>query len=207
MPTAYKTPESTDWSLLQSWVTPLIEIASERKLEEDDVGPVPTSQSVPESSKIVRESWEAECRMNKDDPQMSRALLRGFTPALIFTGSFQLVFLFAQLSQPFLVGDLVEFVSNGGQGGLERGIGLALALGTAMLWHFFLLSLSFPISLLLLINSLSSLSSVLLSCYFFSLFRLLSLILLFLIYSPPSVYTLSFLVISYPSSHPFPSIL
>ncbi len=123
-------PEEQVWAdLLLSWLSPLIRLANERPLKEEDVWPCPTSETVHQQGSQFWEAWNHERK--RAEPSMVRALLGAFGHRFFIAGCWQLSFLLFQLAQPFLVGALVQFISEGGS--LGRGIGLALGFAGASL--------------------------------------------------------------------------
>ena len=112
------------------WINPLIEISGKRQLSFDDVWEAPSSQSVQSDSKIVWDSWlhEVEVAASESrEPSLTQALFRGFGKDFYAAGGLQAVFMFSQLSQPYLIGELVNFIQVG-NGGLIFGAGISLAL-------------------------------------------------------------------------------
>ena len=112
------------------WINPLIEISGKRQLSFDDVWEAPSSQSVQSDSKIVWDSWLHEVEvaaLESREPSLTQALFRGFGKDFYAAGGLQAVFMFSQLSQPYLIGELVNFIQVG-NGGLLFGAGISLAL-------------------------------------------------------------------------------
>jgi ABC-type multidrug transport system fused ATPase/permease subunit len=112
------------------WINPLIKISGERQLSFDDVWEAPSSQSVQSDSKIVWDCWLHEVEVaavENRDPSLTQALFRGFGKDFYAAGGLQAVFMFSQLSQPYLIGELVKFIQLG-NGGLLYGAGISIAL-------------------------------------------------------------------------------
>lgn len=113
------------------WITPLINLANERKLDAKDIPSTPKNKNVDHDSEVVRQSWMMEletAKKQKRKPDFSRALFLGFLNQIINGGIFQFAFLLTQLAQPLLVGELVNYVATG-EGGIKSGIAWAIALG------------------------------------------------------------------------------
>jgi ABC-type bacteriocin/lantibiotic exporter with double-glycine peptidase domain len=116
--------------IMVSWVNPLIETANTRQLNEKDVPNTPKKQSVVKNLEIVRDSWyeeKVQAVIEQREASLSTALARGFKNNLVRAGIYQTVFMVSQLAQPFLVGELVNFVATG-DGGASVGLGLAFGL-------------------------------------------------------------------------------
>jgi hypothetical protein len=131
-------PELRSWWIFRFmifWVFPIIKIANTRQLLEEDVWKVPNDQNVMKSFTLVWESWLREKERAKiagRPPKLFYALVKAFMPTIIIAFIFQMSFFCCQLAQPFLVGELVSYVRNG-EGGIERGLGLAFGLGAVAL--------------------------------------------------------------------------
>ncbi len=141
-------PEDTSFwmtKIMAFWITPLIKLASERQLLESDVWDCPTDQSVSHDSKIIHDAWIAEKSLAVSEnrkPELLKALYNGFGRDFLLAGSYQFCFLCAQLAQPFLVGELVAYISTG-EGGIRRGVGFALGLAAVSLVSSLALSTTF----------------------------------------------------------------
>jgi ATP-binding cassette, subfamily C (CFTR/MRP), member 1 len=115
-------------NILVSWLNPLIQLANERTIREEDIWPCPRDETVDVQSKKFWEAWyreldEAEQANRK--ASLLRALLNAYWDRFFLAGGYQLIFMLLQLAQPFLVGNLVLFIQDPSQP-LSRGIGLAL---------------------------------------------------------------------------------
>jgi ATP-binding cassette subfamily C (CFTR/MRP) protein 4 len=113
------------------WITPLIRTASKRQLQESDVWECPTDVNVSHSHQEFRTAWnhEKDLAAQEDrEPSLFRAILRCYRKGFITSGVLQALFIMFQVGQPFLVGQLVAYVRTG-DGGIGRGIGLAIGLG------------------------------------------------------------------------------
>lgn len=129
----FKHPEETLFGLsklLVIWIFPLIKTARERQLRDSDVWPCPTNQNVEHDSALLWSSWNAEklaAQEQNRNPSLIYTLWRGFKSDILISGSYQLSFALTQLSQPYLVGELVTYVATG-NGGIKYGISLAIGL-------------------------------------------------------------------------------
>lgn len=113
-----------------SWISPLVKLASSRSLLEEDVWPSPPEATVESLHNRFEEELRKERQKAKEtnrDPSLIRAFYNSFGWLFITGGVLQLAFLVFQLGQPFLIGELVDFVRNG-TGGIGRGLGLAFGL-------------------------------------------------------------------------------
>jgi ATP-binding cassette subfamily C (CFTR/MRP) protein 1 len=116
--------------IMVSWVTPLITLAGQQQLLDTDVWETPSKQSVKTDYNIVWDAWidETEKAASENrDPSLSQALFFGFGKEFRVAGILQAMFMFSQIAQPYLVGELVSFVKFGG-GGIQYGVGISIAL-------------------------------------------------------------------------------
>ena len=126
--------------LMVGWIWPLIVTASERPLMESDVWNPPRDLSVKTSTTRIQVAWEAEregCRISSAagkfrSPTLGWAIWNGFKGILGYAYFWQVLFCLGQLGQPYLIGELVEYI-NSGKGGLSYGIGIAFAMSGASL--------------------------------------------------------------------------
>lgn len=132
---AFVHPEEEHWAdPLLSWLNPLIRTANERPLKEDDVWPCPTHETVHQQGLQFWEAWKNERTRAEEvgtEPSMVRALICAFGHRFFIAGCYQLSFMLFQLAQPFLVAELVQFISEGGP--VSTGVGLALGFAAASL--------------------------------------------------------------------------
>ena len=97
--------------LMVAWVAPLIHLASERSITEEDVWPVPDSQTVEHDSKMVWNNWLEEKKFATSENREARLLYsiwNGFKWNICTSGGYQFLFMVFQLGQPYLVGELGE---------------------------------------------------------------------------------------------------
>lgn len=120
---------------LLTWLNPLIRLAAERQLKEEDVWESPHGESVDVQAKKFWIAWYKEIDraegLNKR-PSFIRAIFVAYGDRIIKAGMFQFLFMVLQLVQPFLVGELVAFIS-GDSGTITDGIGLALGFAAVSL--------------------------------------------------------------------------
>jgi ATP-binding cassette, subfamily C (CFTR/MRP), member 1 len=117
------------------WITPLIKLARKRQILPSDVWDTPKHVNVIQSSARFQVSWQKELELSKKEkrnPSLLKALVSCFWAMLLLSGALQLLFVGFQIGQPFLIGQIVLYIHNG-NGGIERGVGLALSLGTISL--------------------------------------------------------------------------
>lgn len=129
-------PEELSWGdPLLLWLNPLIRLASQRQVQEDDVWPSPSAETVDVQSKKLWAAWYKEleaAEQQKREPSLLRAMLIAYGDRFLLAGIFQFSFMVLQLGQPFLVGELVAFVANGNES-ISVGIGLALGFAAVSL--------------------------------------------------------------------------
>ena len=116
--------------LMVNWMNPLITLSGKRQLSYNDVWETPSAQSVKHDADIVWSSWLDELQLaaaESRDPSLIQALFTGFWKEFLIAGGLQAVFMLSQISQPYLVGELVQYVQNG-NGGLSYGAGISVAL-------------------------------------------------------------------------------
>ena len=124
--------DNASWvsKLMVFWINPLIAIAGQRQLSFEDVWATPSNQSAQHDSKVVWSAWEEELNnalVEEREPSLSQALYMGFRRDFHIAGGLQAVFMFSQIVQPYLVGELVNYIQFG-QGGLTYGAGISVAL-------------------------------------------------------------------------------
>jgi hypothetical protein len=132
---------------LLRWINPLIEIANKRTITEQDVWPCPKSENIQELTESFWKAWYAEVDLAEQQNRKAdlfNALYTVFGSRLIVAGCFQFTFLVITFGQPFLIGQLVDYVQTG-RGGIRSGIGYALAFASLSLIASFALSLTFDI--------------------------------------------------------------
>ena len=142
-------PHDSDWpahpeddilpwnKLIVAWIYPLISLASERTLEEDDVLFSPKLLRVKEVTMRIQHAWRDEverARLSKKprEPTLAWAIWYAYKTQFIWAFVFQLLFCFGQIGQPYLIGELVEHIRTG-KGGITYGIGIALAMAASSL--------------------------------------------------------------------------
>lgn len=144
----FRHPELDSWSftkILVTWITPLINLAFKRSLNEDDIYPTPDNFEVSENARKLTEAWALEREFaSKSVPSRSPSLVR-----VIFSvyrtevwkgGGFQLLFTLMQLLQPLIISQLIQYVSSE-KVTFSVGMGWAIALGAvAFLSSSFLVS-------------------------------------------------------------------
>jgi ATP-binding cassette subfamily C (CFTR/MRP) protein 1 len=116
--------------IMVSWVTPLITLAGQQQLLDTDVWETPSNQSVKTDYDTVWDAWMDETEKavaENREPSLSQALFLGFGKEFRIAGILQAMFMFSQIAQPYLVGELVSFVKFGG-GGIQYGVGISIAL-------------------------------------------------------------------------------
>ena len=124
--------DNASWvsKLMVFWINPLIATAGQRQLSFEDVWATPSNQSAQHDSKVVWSAWEEELNhalVEQRMPSLSQALYMGFRRDFHIAGGLQAVFMFSQIVQPYLVGELVNYIQFG-NGGLSYGAGISVAL-------------------------------------------------------------------------------
>ena len=124
--------DNASWAskLMVSWINPIITISGQRQLSFEDVWATPSNQSVAHDSKIVWDAWlqeQEQACSDKREPSLTQALFMGFSRDFHIAGGLQAMFMFSQIVQPYLVGELVNYVQFG-EGGLSYGAGISVAL-------------------------------------------------------------------------------
>lgn len=121
--------------LMVFWIFPLINIASQRQLQEADVYKTPRKQSVKHDGKLIIAAWNKEkenaIKENRE-PNFGRAIFDSFFYLLVRGGCCQFGFLISQLAMPQMVGMLIKYVTTG-DGGIQYGVGCALGLAAISL--------------------------------------------------------------------------
>jgi ATP-binding cassette, subfamily C (CFTR/MRP), member 1 len=116
--------------LMVYWINPLITKSGQSQLSSDDVWETPSGQSVAHDAKTVWDAWlkeDALAASENREPSLTQALFNGFGRDFHLAGGLQAVFMFSQIAQPYLVGELVNFIQIG-NGGLSYGAGISVAL-------------------------------------------------------------------------------
>ncbi len=128
--------------VLVLWISPLIKLASQQSIKESDVWECPDNQTVERDVDILWSAWGREQQQASQQHRpatVSRALVSGHGSTFMLSGLYQFCFLCTQLSQPFLVGAIVEFISTG-ERNIGYGVMLALLLGAVSLTSSFCLA-------------------------------------------------------------------
>jgi ATP-binding cassette, subfamily C (CFTR/MRP), member 1 len=116
--------------LMVYWINPLITKSGQSQLSSDDVWETPSGQSVAHDAKTVWDAWlkeDALAASENREPSLTQALFNGFGRDFHLAGGLQAIFMFSQIAQPYLVGELVNFIQIG-NGGLSYGAGISVAL-------------------------------------------------------------------------------
>ncbi|RYH19548.1 ATP-binding cassette domain-containing protein [archaeon] len=116
------------FDILLQWINPLIKLANKRTLKSSDVWDCPEHETVEVQAEKFWAAWYDECDVaTQENRQASllKALFKAFGTRFTMAGLYQFAFFLLQFAQPFLVGALVGYVRTG-EGGLGRGIGLAI---------------------------------------------------------------------------------
>jgi hypothetical protein len=141
-------PELNSWpftKILVSWITPLINLAFQRSLNEDDIYPTPDYFEVSQNAQKLSEAWalereSASTSVPPRSPSLVRAIYYVYRKDVWVGGGFQLLFTFMQLLQPLIISQLIRYVSSENVA-FSVGMGWALALGVvAFLSSSFLVS-------------------------------------------------------------------
>lgn len=140
-------PEEKNWihDIFLRFMNPLIQTANVRAIQESDVWDVPKVEKVDLQAQMFWEKWYHEvdiAHQQNRKPSLIRALFESYGNRFYMAGLSQFFFLLFQIGQPFLVGELVQYVQSG-EGGMRRGIGLALGFAAVSLCSSLLLASTF----------------------------------------------------------------
>jgi hypothetical protein len=127
-------PEEETWSCFRifvRWLSPLIDLACKRPLNEDDLWDPPGFCEISFISQRLTQEWQTECKRHEgktSSPSLLRAMFHVFRRDILRSGFFQLCFMILQLTQPFLIGKLLDEISSP-KSDLKAGLLAALPLG------------------------------------------------------------------------------
>lgn len=129
----FRHPEIDSWRLtrlLINWITPLINLANLRPLNEDDIYPSPENFEVASNARKLSQAWALECERveHPNTPSLIRVMYNVYKEEVWTGGFFQLMFTFMQLLQPIIIGQLIRLVSDEGSS-FKAGLSWAIALG------------------------------------------------------------------------------
>ena len=116
--------------LLVGWIWPLIELATTRTLTEDDLLLNPKRLTVKELTRVVVDAWEGEktqALAEDREPYLGFAIWKAFERFFYISLFLHFIFAVIQLSQPYVIGEIVDYIVTGKQG-LSYGIGMAILL-------------------------------------------------------------------------------
>jgi ATP-binding cassette, subfamily C (CFTR/MRP), member 1 len=138
--------EDNEWYFIKaavSWVWPLIHLATQRSLLEEDVPREPKDHNTATRSSQFWDAWKAEeeraqALNNSHDGNNGKVAvpsllwaLWGAYKAEFYTGSLaQLGFCVTQFAQPYLIAELVGWIASG-EGGIKKGLTIAALLAAA----------------------------------------------------------------------------
>lgn len=151
-------PETAGYSLFKPllfWIAPLIKIAQQGSISEEDIWAAPVEVGVKINSDELEEAYNgvtchdgywfqthsgpparitSGCKpwlisnLVKSMPLFGWAIWFAFKRDILISGLYQAIFAILQLTLPFLIGELLEYISTG-NGGLGYGFGIVIALG------------------------------------------------------------------------------
>jgi hypothetical protein len=130
----FRHPEVDTWSCFRifvRWLSPLIDLACKRPLNEDDLCDPPKFCEISVISQRLSQEWTAECKRHDGKttpPSLLRTLFRVFRQDILRSGFSQFCFMVLQLTQPFLIGKLLDEIASP-QSNLKAGLLAALPLG------------------------------------------------------------------------------
>lgn len=114
--TASRNPEAAAGLLSRltfSWMSPLFSFAHKHELEQDDIFDIRAMFQASVNSEEFERVWEAEKSLRGaagEGPSLVRALSKGFLWALLPSAPLLMIQNVAQLTLPFLLGPLIEFM-------------------------------------------------------------------------------------------------
>ena len=128
------------------WILPLMQLAAKRPLLEGDVWDCPRKQSVGYAADLFWHSWNleqsaAKASVPERKPSLTTALLRAYGREIAISGLCQMSFALTQLCQPYLVGEIVNYMATG-KGGLNYGVGLTFGFASISITSSALLHLT-----------------------------------------------------------------
>ena len=127
-----------------SWVLPLLQLAAKRPILEEDVWDCPKKQSVGYAAGKFWSSWtieESNAKALERKPSLLTALLKAYGREIAISGLCQMSFALTQLAQPYLVGEIVNYMATG-NGGLNYGVGLTFGFASISITSSALLHLT-----------------------------------------------------------------
>lgn len=150
-----KSQDAPLWSVATvAWLTPLIKLANKRPLYFSDLQRSRDDLKSEEITNSFWEAWNSQYPSNGDGgeegegdvftPSMLRALFKAWGHHWLRAGAFQFIFMLAQLSQPFLVRQLLDYLADEGDPPVYEGILYAVAFGLSaavsgqmffLVWH------------------------------------------------------------------------
>ena len=132
-----------------SWANPLINLARIRQIVAEDVWDSPSNENVQVHTTFFWQAWQKEiekAKLEKRPAEILKALYYSeFGHRFMIAGCYQFMFMSAQIAQPFLVSQLVYFISNNSHD-VTYGIGLALGLFAVSMVSSSCLTMSFNLA-------------------------------------------------------------
>ncbi|CAE8598799.1 unnamed protein product, partial [Polarella glacialis] len=109
-----------------SWLTPLARKAASRPLIASDVWDAPSAETAEVSTAAFLAAWKVE--QDRSSPSVARAVLRAFLPRFASSGLALFAFMCVQLAQPFLIRELLGYLSPDSADDLKHGLLVAFSL-------------------------------------------------------------------------------
>ncbi|KAG0556056.1 hypothetical protein KC19_11G022200 [Ceratodon purpureus] len=118
------------WSALTfSWVNPLLQTGVQRQLEQEDLLVVPPELAPKLCCGRLWRCWEQECRRDRSNPSLLRAVFNAYGRMYMFLGLFKFINLMLNFSGPILLNQILKFLQSGPEVGAQWGYSCAIAFG------------------------------------------------------------------------------
>lgn len=111
-----------------NWMYPIVAKSRQGNLQESDIFEVPKAMTVDKTVQRFWEAWHLEVQKSSNKPNLVAVLFSVFSRDFIFGGIHQIIFMISQISQPYLIGALVDFISTETD---SHAYGIGLAFGLA----------------------------------------------------------------------------
>ncbi len=127
----HKHPETSCNSfakMMVIWIQPLIHLARYREIDELDVPDSPPGQDTASNTSILEDCWSRHSSVGTQETRsLLMAIFSGYKYDFILSGSYQMAYMIMQLLQPWVIGELLYFLSSGSRD-IDKGILLAFSI-------------------------------------------------------------------------------